>query len=101
MGPEIAIPFGAFATAIVLAIGVPLVRAYSRRMEAESRNPRIPTEVAARLERIEQSLDAVAVEVERISEGQRFTTRLLSEGRGQGEPRQIPPSASPAQGSSS
>ncbi|HEX9310823.1 MAG TPA: hypothetical protein VF887_08420 [Gemmatimonadaceae bacterium] len=101
MGPEIAVPLGAFATAIICAIGIPLARAYSRRMDAESRNPRIPTEVSARLERIEQSLDAVAVEVERISEGQRFTTKLLSEGRGPGEARQIPPSASSAQGSSS
>ena len=33
----------------------------------------------ARLERIEQAVDAMAVEVERISEGQRFTTRLLAE----------------------
>ncbi len=33
----------------------------------------------ARLDRIEQALDSVAVEVERVSEGQRFTTRLLSE----------------------
>lgn len=32
-----------------------------------------------RLARIEQSIDAIAVEVERISEGQRFTTKLLSE----------------------
>lgn len=32
-----------------------------------------------RLARIEQAVDAIAVEVERISEGQRFTTRLLSE----------------------
>lgn len=32
-----------------------------------------------RLARIEQGMDAVAVEVERISEAQRFTTRLLSE----------------------
>jgi hypothetical protein len=32
-----------------------------------------------RLTRIEQAMDAVAVEVERISEAQRFTTRLLSE----------------------
>jgi hypothetical protein len=32
-----------------------------------------------RMERIEQAIDAVAVEVERVSEGQRFTTRLLSE----------------------
>jgi hypothetical protein len=28
---------------------------------------------------MEQSIDAIAVEVERISEGQRFTTKLLSE----------------------
>jgi hypothetical protein len=82
MGPEVAVPLGAFVTAIILAIGVPLARAYSRRMEADSKNPRIPTEVTSRLERIEQAVDAVALEVERISEGQRFTTKLLSEGKG-------------------
>ena len=32
-----------------------------------------------RLGRLEQAMEAVAVEVERISEGQRFTTKLLSE----------------------
>jgi hypothetical protein len=88
MGPEIVVPLGAFATAIVMGIGIPLVRAYSRKMDAESRNPRIPAEVTSRLERIEQAVEAVAIEVERISEGQRFTTRLLSEGRG-GDARQI------------
>ena len=81
MGVEIAVPLGAFITAIVLAIGVPLARAYSRRMDAESRNPRFPTEITARLERMEQAIDSVALEVERISEGQRFTTKLLSEGK--------------------
>ena len=35
--------------------------------------------IEARLERIEQAVDAIAVEAERISEGQRFTTKLLSE----------------------
>ena len=86
MGPEIAIPFGAFATAIALAVGVPLARAYSRRMDAQSRGPQIPNEVAARLERMEQAIDSVALEVERISEGQRFTTKLLSEGKSAGPP---------------
>ncbi|MFN2637512.1 MAG: hypothetical protein ABR585_10830 [Gemmatimonadaceae bacterium] len=95
MGPEIAVPLGAFATAIICAIGIPLARAYSRRMDSESRNPRVPSEVAGRLERIEQSLEAVAIEVERISEGQRFTTRLLSEGRGAGDGRQIAPGTAP------
>lgn len=82
MVPQIAIPLGAFVTAIVLAVGVPLARAYSRRMDAQSRNPQIPSEVSARLERMEQAIDSVALEVERISEGQRFTTKLLSEGKG-------------------
>jgi hypothetical protein len=38
----------------------------------------------ARLSRLEQAVDAIAVEVERISEGQRFTTKLLSEQARQG-----------------
>ncbi len=37
-------------------------------------------EMAARMARIENAIESVAVEVERISEGQRFTSRLLSEG---------------------
>ena len=39
-------------------------------------------EIARRLERLEHAVDSTAVEVERISEGQRFTTKLLSESRG-------------------
>ena len=33
----------------------------------------------ARLERMEQAIDAMATEVERVADGQRFTTRLLAE----------------------
>jgi hypothetical protein len=33
-----------------------------------------------RLVRLEQAIDSVAVEMERVSEGQRFVTRLLTEG---------------------
>jgi hypothetical protein len=90
MGPEVAVPLGAFLCAIILAIGVPVARAYSRRMDAESRNPRLPTEVTDRLERMEQALDSIAIEIERITEGQRFTTKLLSEGKGAAHPGQIP-----------
>jgi hypothetical protein len=36
-------------------------------------------DIADRMNRMETSIDAVAVEVERISEGQRFTTRLLAD----------------------
>lgn len=47
-------------------------------------------ELSARIERMEQALDSIAVEVERISENQRFTTKLLSEREGVAVPRQIP-----------
>ena len=36
-----------------------------------------------RLQRLESSVDAIAVEIERISEGQRFVTKLLTEGSAQ------------------
>ena len=41
--------------------------------------------IESRLTEMQQSLDAVAIEVERISEAQRFATKLLSE-RGFGVP---------------
>ena len=94
MGPEIVVPLGAFATAIICAIGIPLARAYARRLDSDAKNPRIPTEVTSRLERMEQAIEAVAIEVERISEGQRFTTKLLSETRSPA----IAPASSSGQG---
>ena len=90
MGPEIVVPLAAFLCAIILAIGVPLARAFSRRMDSETKNPRLPTEVTDRLERKEHALDSIAIEVERNTEGQLFTTKQLSEGRG-GDARQLPP----------
>jgi predicted transcriptional regulator len=39
-------------------------------------------EIADRMNRIETAVDATAIEVERISEGQRFTTRLLADRAG-------------------
>nr|MBA3673114.1 hypothetical protein [Gemmatimonadaceae bacterium] len=38
----------------------------------------LSSETAQRLERIEQAMDTIAVEIERVSEGQRFVTKLLS-----------------------
>lgn len=39
----------------------------------------LPPEQLDRLSQIEQSIDAVAIEVERIGEGQRFMTKVLTE----------------------
>ena len=70
------IPIIAIIAGTVMAIGIPIARAYARRIES---SPGVPPELATRLQHIEQAIDAIAVEVERISEGQRFTTKLLAE----------------------
>jgi hypothetical protein len=79
LNEDIVIPIAGMLMIIVLAIGIPLVRALGKRWERESGAARIPADVGTRLERIEQAVEAIAVEVERISEGQRFTTKLLSD----------------------
>ena len=87
MGPEMIglfVPLGFFAMVVAIVVGRPMIKAYATKVENESKRPQIPAEVVGRLERIEQAVDAIAVEVERISEGQRFTTKLLSETRGGG-----------------
>jgi hypothetical protein len=50
-------------------------------------------ELTTHLDRIESSIDASAIEIERISEAQRFTTRLLAE---RVSPSPEPPAAPPA-----
>ena len=78
------IPIVLFTVGPLTAILYPIAKAHARRIERSGGEPRmLPDDVAARLERMEQAIDSIAVEVERISEGQRFTTRLLSE-RGAG-----------------
>ena len=84
MHPEVIavfVPLGFFAMIVMIALGRPYFKAMQTKAENEGKQARVPPEVMSRLERIEQSVDAIAVEVERISEGQRFTTKLLSEVR--------------------
>ncbi len=69
-----------FTTVAVIALGIPLIRAFTRRFERGPTPPAAPPpEIVARLERIEQSVEAVAVEVERIAEAQRFSAKLQAE----------------------
>lgn len=75
------IPIVLFIMIPITAIGVPIARAIARRIEGGIRGgmpPSLPNDVGARLERMEQAIDAIAVEVERIAEGQRFTSKLLA-----------------------
>jgi hypothetical protein len=79
MFDPILIPIIFVASIPVVAIGLPLARAFASRIEHKSVGSGIPVELTARLERMEQSIDTIAIEIERISEGQRFTTKLLAE----------------------
>ena len=72
--------------AVVLGAGTtvlyPIARALARRIEsgASARLSGVASaESDERLRRIEQAVEAMAVEVERVSEGQRFVTKLLAE----------------------
>jgi archaellum component FlaC len=74
------------AVSIVFTVAVlgPIAIGMARMMWKRSNRPVLPagfTETAQRLERLEQSVDTIAIEIERVSEGQRFVTKLLSEGQ--------------------
>jgi hypothetical protein len=63
---------------VLMPLSFALARVLLRRaMRAPA--PQIPKDVSDRLERMEQGIEAVAVEVERIGEGQRFVTQLMSD----------------------
>jgi len=75
---NISIAFFVMLGAVI--IGFPLMRAFAKRIEKGTpTSAQIPPEVRQQLQQLSQSVDAIAIEVERISEGQRFTTRMLAD----------------------
>ena len=73
------IPIILFTSLPIMVIGIPIARAYAKRIGQAPFQPLMPPEMSARLERMEQALDSIAIEVERISKGQRFTSKLLAD----------------------
>ena len=69
-----------FMFIFLLPISIAFARRIWRRSAAVVTS--FPREIADRLTRMEQAVEATAVEVERIGEGQRFLTRLFTEGEG-------------------
>jgi hypothetical protein len=64
---------------VIMVLGFPVVRLITRWLEPRPVPPRELSAINGRLERIETAVDSIAVEVERISEAQRFSARLQSE----------------------
>jgi hypothetical protein len=71
---------GLFMLIVLLPLSIAIARRIWRRSSAVVTS--FPREIAERLGRMEQAVEATAVEVERIGEGQRFLTRLFTEGEG-------------------
>jgi hypothetical protein len=63
----------------MIVLGLPVVRLVTRWLEPKPVPPRELSAINGRLERIETAVDSIALEVERISEAQRFSARLQSE----------------------
>ena len=71
---------------ITFFIGVPIALAFARRLWKKGVHTvaAIPQDIYERFNRIDQAIDSVAVEVERIGENQRYVTKLVTEQRGLG-----------------
>ena len=70
-----------FTLFVLMPIAVTIARLVWRRGSRSPGAPQLERENADRLARLETSVDAIAIEMERVSEGQRFVTKLLSESR--------------------
>ena len=62
----------------VLVVGVSIYSAWRRRQAEQQILPGVQ-QAAASIGHLQQTVDAIALEVERIGEAQRFETRLLQE----------------------
>jgi hypothetical protein len=66
----------------IIFVMFPMAIAWSRRLWKRGAAPvanEVPAELTDRLSRMEQAIDAVAVELERVGEGQRYVTRVFTE----------------------
>ncbi|HEX5409988.1 MAG TPA: hypothetical protein VFW89_09495 [Gemmatimonadaceae bacterium] len=74
---DLAIAF--FIMIAAIAIFTPLMRAIGRRLERSAPPPALDAGLASQLQRIENTVDSMSVEIERISEAQRYMARLQTD----------------------
>jgi hypothetical protein len=71
------------AVACWAAVAIVGVFLWHRRKSRGVTGGALPEATEARLARMENAIESIAIEMERVSEGQRFATRLLTEGAAQ------------------
>ncbi|MEP7346070.1 MAG: hypothetical protein ABI877_12415 [Gemmatimonadaceae bacterium] len=79
--PELVLPIVSvvMGTLAFMVVGWPVARAWARRMDRRHAAPTAAPDMSPRFDRVEQGIEAIAIEIERISEGQRYTTKLMSD----------------------
>lgn len=81
MNPELWVP--AVTTIVIVAIAAgtayPLLKTWLQRSDGLSIPEADLKEIRQGIGQLQQAVDAIAIEVERLSEGQRFTSKLLGE----------------------
>ncbi len=89
MDPGDIVPIIAILSVFVFApIAIAFARNIWRRGSLQKVESVLERENAERLSRLESAIDSIAIEMERVSEGQRFVTKLLAESQ-QREPARI------------
>jgi hypothetical protein len=66
-------------TFLLLPFAVAMAVRLMRRDPPPALPPPQASDSSARLERLEHAVETIAIEMERVSEGQRFLTKLLSD----------------------
>ena len=76
----VVVGFGVFLATMVIAVPAAVRRAKRRWLrESPLQGTANIAGASDRLDRIEHAVDAIAIEIERVSENQRFMTRLMTE----------------------
>jgi hypothetical protein len=75
-----------FTVVVLMPLSIAWARAIFRRASRQAEQP--SQQLMSRLDRMEEGIETIALEVERISEGQRFVTKVISAGAA--EPVAIP-----------
>ena len=71
-----------FSALVAIVTVIQVGKVLSRRSESRSVGSGDLAEIKQRLETMERAIDTIAIEVERGTEAQRFTVKLLSERAG-------------------
>lgn len=82
-GPVRNVNVNGISIVFILAVLLPISVAWARRILRRPfpSAPALPPDTVDRIARIEIAVESIALEVERVSEGQRFVTRLMNEAR--------------------